>query len=225
MSLSVVVVGATGYAGVESVRLLAGHPGVRLAYLASHSQAGQPLNTAYRHLGELGEMPLQPVDPDAIAAAAQVAFLALPSRAALELVPQLVGRGVRVLDLGPDFRLRDAEAYARYYGGAHTSPSLLAEAVYGLAEVHAAEIARARIVGVPGCYPTASLLALWPALVLGIVSPEDVIVDAKSGVSGAGRGLALTSHYSEVNESVLPYSLAGAHRHTAELEQELARAA
>lgn len=223
--LPVAVVGATGYAGVETVRLLAGHPRVDLTYLASHSQAGQPLGASYRHLGALGDVLLQPVDAAAIAAAARVVFLALPARAALELAPRLLERGCRVLDLGPDFRLRDAEAYARHYGGAHAAPDVLARAVYGLAELHTEQIETADLVGVPGCYPTAALLALWPALAEGWCAADDLIVDAKSGVSGAGRGMSLTTHFCEADESVLPYNLGGAHRHTAELDQELSLAA
>lgn len=225
MKLPVAVVGATGYAGCEAVRLLAGHPEVELAYLASHSQAGRPLGAVHRHLGAIGERVLQPVDAAAIAASAQVAVLALPARAALELVPPLLERGCRVIDLGPDFRLRDPEVYGRFYGGAHPCPPLLSRAVYGLAEVHAERIAAADLVAVPGCYPTASLLALWPALQSGLCDPDDLIVDAKSGLSGAGRGPSLTTHFAEADESVLPYNLAGAHRHTAELDQELALAA
>jgi N-acetyl-gamma-glutamyl-phosphate reductase len=221
----VAVVGATGYAGAEAVRLLAGHPRAEPAYLASHSQPGARLGDVYPHLGALGERVLEPADPDRIARAAPVAILALPARASFELAVALRARGVRVIDLGPDYRLRDPEVYARYYGGPHGAPQLLGEAVYGLAEVHRDRIAAAGLVAVPGCYPTAALLALWPAVAEGLVEPDDLIVDAKSGVSGAGRGLALAYHFGEANENLSPYALAGAHRHTPEIEQALAGAA
>jgi N-acetyl-gamma-glutamyl-phosphate reductase len=221
----VAIVGATGYAGVEALRLLAQHPAARVTYLASHSQAGQRIGDVYPHLGPAGEAPLRPVDVEAIAAEADVALLSLPARQGLELAPQLLRRGVRVIDFGADFRLKDAEAYARYYGGPHTAPELLREAVYGLTEFHRAEVAGARLVANPGCYPTAALFALWPALAAGVVLPEDIIVDAKSGVSGAGRQPTPTGHLPEADDNVFPYKIAGEHRHTPEMEQELSLAA
>lgn len=219
--IPVAVVGATGYAGAEAVRLLAEHPRAFPAYLASHSQPGVRLSAVYPHLAALGDAILQPVDPDRIAAAAPVAILALPARASFSLASALVARGVRVIDLGPDFRLHDPEVYARYYGGPHEAPSLLAQSVYGLAETAREPIREARLVAVPGCYPTAALLALWPAVAEGLLDLQDVIIDAKSGVSGAGRSLALAYHFGEANENLSPYALAGAHRHTPEIEQAL----
>ena len=220
----VAVVGATGYAGMEAVRLLAAHPHAACAYLASHSQAGRTLTEIYPHLLPLGDLPLEPVDPEAIAACAEVAFLALPARESLDLVPRLLQRGVRVVDFGADFRLRDATAYARYYGGAHTAPDYLRQAVYGLTEAHREEVRAARLVANPGCYPTAAVLALWPALRAGLVSPQGIVVDAKSGVTGAGRQPTQETHFPEVDGGVGAYAVAGAHRHTPEIEQELALA-
>ncbi len=223
--VSVAIVGATGYAGVEALRLLAGHPQARVTYLASHSQAGQTIGHVYPHLADSGELRLQPVEPEAIAAAAEVALLSLPARQSLELAPQLVGRGVRVVDFGADYRLRDAATYARYYGGAHTAADLLAQAVYGLTEFDRPAIAGARLVANPGCYPTAALFALRPAVAAGAVACDDLIVDAKSGVTGAGRSLTQSTQFAEADDNVWPYKLAGEHRHTPEIEQELARAA
>jgi N-acetyl-gamma-glutamyl-phosphate reductase len=208
MAVQVAVVGATGYAGAEAVRLLAQHPEASCA-----------------HLGALGDLRLEPVDPAAIAARAQVALLSLPARQSLELAPELLRRGVRVIDFGADFRLRDPEAYARHYGGPHTAPEWLREAVYGLTELHRAEVRTARLVANPGCYPAAAVLALAPALRAGFVEPAGIVIDAKSGVSGAGRQPAPHLHFPEIDGSVAAYAVAGAHRHTPEIEQELARAA
>lgn len=221
----VAIVGATGYAGIEAYRILVGHPQAHVTYLASSSQAGTPIGRVYPHLGRAGEMLLQPVDAAAIATAADVALLAVPARQALDLGPALCGRGVRVIDFGADFRLKDAQAYAQYYGGPHTAPELLAEAAYGLTEFHREEIAHARMVANPGCYPTAALFALWPALAGGVCDPSDIIVDCKSGVSGAGRQPTSAGHLPEADDNVWPYKVAGAHRHTPEIEQELGLAA
>ncbi len=221
--VTVSVVGATGYAGVELVRLLSSHPRVRIAQVTSESQSGQPLNRSYPHLGPRGEAVL--ASTAEAAAGADVAFLALPHGVAMALAPRLLAAGTRVIDLGADFRLRDPAAYREWYGQEHASPRLLTEAVYGLTELHRGELAGARLVANPGCYPTAALLAAVPALKLGLARPEGIVVDAKSGVSGAGRSPSLKVHFGEVNENVRPYGLAGAHRHTPEIEQELSRAA
>ncbi len=221
----VAIVGATGYAGMEALRLLAGHPQVEVTYLGSHSQAGQPLAAVHPGLAALGPRILESPDAAVIAARADAALLALPARGSLALAPDLVERGVRVIDFGADFRLRDAATYAEYYGGAHTAPGWLERAVYGLTEFHRPALAAARLVANPGCYPTAALLALWPALAAGAVDPQDVIVDAKSGATGAGRQLVQSLHFSELAENLWPYKLGGAHRHGPEIEQELAVAA
>ncbi len=221
----VAIVGATGYAGVEAVRLLLGHPSAQVTYLASHSQPGVPIGDAYPHLGRAGAMRLEPVDVPRIAAAADVALLSLPARQALLLAPTLVAAGVRVVDFGADFRLRDLEAYAAYYGGAHTAPELAAAAAYGLTEFHREEIARAALVANPGCYPTAAIFALWPALRAGTVDPATLVVDAKSGASGAGRQPVSSGQLAEQEANVWPYKVAGAHRHTPEMEQEMGLAA
>ena len=221
----VAIVGVTGYAGLESLRLLLGHPEVSVSCLASHSQAGAAPEDVHPQLSGLGLPRLVAPEPDALAAAADLALLSLPSRQALELAPALLRRGVRVIDFGADFRLRDAAAYARHYGGPHTAAEALEEAVYGLPELHRGEIAGARLVANPGCYPTAAVLALAPALEAGAVLPGDIVVDAKSGRSGAGRQPTADGHLPEASENVAAYNVAGAHRHTPEMEQELALAA
>ncbi len=204
------IVNVTGYAGAETARLLARHPDVRLVATTGRSAAGQSLGDVFPHLADL-DLSIQDELPDV-----DVAFSALPHHASAETIPQLVERGQRVVDISADYRLHDAALYERWYG-AHPSPDLLAEAPYGLPELHATRIANARLVANPGCYPTAAILALAP--VADLVEPQ-VIVDAKSGVSGAGRSLNLTTHFCEINENCHAYGLSG-HRHLPEMEQEL----
>jgi N-acetyl-gamma-glutamyl-phosphate reductase len=212
------IIGATGYVGGELVRLLRRHPDVEIVGLQARNRVHEPVEVTHAHLAGTGlavdnELP---GDVDAV-------FLALPHGAAASLVPDLVDRGVTVIDLGPDFRLRDAADYPRWYGFEHPKPELLGEAVYGLPELHRVELARLaeagrRIVGAPGCYPTATLIALAPLARAGLIA--DLVVDAKSGVSGAGREPKAELMFGEVNESVKAYGLGG-HRHVAEVEQEL----
>ena len=204
------IVNVTGYAGAETARLLARHPAVRLVAVTGRSAAGQPLGAVFPHLADLElaiEEELAEVD---------LAFSALPHHASAEVVPRLLERGQRVIDISADYRLHDLTQYERWYG-AHPSPWLLGEAPYGLPELHASQIAAARLVANPGCYPTAAILALAP--IIDRVEPV-LIVDAKSGVSGAGRSLSLTTHYCEINENCHAYGLNG-HRHLPEMEQEL----
>jgi N-acetyl-gamma-glutamyl-phosphate reductase len=214
----VAIVGATGYVGAELVRLLHRHPAVELVGLVARGRDDEPIGATHAHLAGTG-LAVDEAIPDADAV-----FLALPHGAAARLVPELLERGCRVVDLGPDFRLHDPADYPRWYGFEHPAPGLLAAAVYGLPELHRAELAAlgtagTAIVGAPGCYPTATLLALAPLARAGLVG--DLVVDAKSGVSGAGREPKLETMFGEVNESVRAYGLGG-HRHVAEMEQELA---
>jgi len=219
------VVGATGYAGGDLVRILARHPNVELVGLTGRGRDDEGIGNVHPHLGGTGLT----IDDDVerATAGADAVFLALPHGAAAAQVPPIAARGVAVIDLGPDFRLRNAADYPRWYGFEHPSPELLSDAVYGLPELHRTELAALRsagtaIVGAPGCYPTATLLALAPLARAGLIA--DLVVDAKSGVSGAGREAKPEMLFSEVNESVRAYGVAG-HRHTAEIEQELALAA
>lgn len=216
----VAVVGAAGYAGAEAVRWTLAHPVFRLACVTSAADAGRPLSELYPGFAGATDLVFSEPDVDAIAQQASVAFLAVPHTAALELVPRLHARGVTVLDMSADFRLTDAAVYEQWYGVSHSAPELLADAVYGLPELDRTRLPGARLVACPGCYPTATTLAALPALEAGVTTGSRVIVDAKSGVSGAGRSLSATTHYVAVTESIKAYQ-AGTHRHTPEMEQSL----
>jgi N-acetyl-gamma-glutamyl-phosphate reductase len=214
--IRVAIIGATGYAGAELVRLLTLHPNVRIVGLVGRGRSHEPIGGTHIHLDRTG------LHVDATVPDADAIFLALPHAAAAEIVPDLIATGAAIVDLGPDFRLAAAD-YPRWYGFEHPRPDLLDEAVYGLPELHRAELARLRdapvaIVGGPGCYPTATLLALAPLAREGLIG--DLVVDAKSGVSGAGREPKQDLMFGEVNESVKAYAVGG-HRHVAEIEQEL----
>jgi len=213
------IVGATGYGGGELVRLLARHPSVEIAGLAARGRDDEPIAGAHPHLARTGHL-IGAELPDQLDAV----FMGLPHGVAAGLVPELVERGVTVIDLGPDFRLRSPADYPRWYRFDHPRPDLLERAVYALPELHRAELAAlrdsdVRIVASPGCYSTTSILSLAPLARAGLLG--DVVVDAKSGVSGAGREAKAEMMFSEVNESVKAYGVGG-HRHVAEIEQELA---
>jgi N-acetyl-gamma-glutamyl-phosphate reductase len=215
--IRVAIVGATGYVGAELIRLLARHPFVEIVGLVARGRDAEPIGGTHAHLATTGltvgsEVP----ESDAV-------FLALPHGAAAAQAPELVARGVTIIDLGPDFRLRNPADYPRWYGFEHPARPLLASAVYGLPELHREALmalggSSPAIVGAPGCYPTATLLALAPLARAGLIA--DLVVDAKSGVSGAGREAKPEMMFGEVNESVKAYGLGG-HRHVAEIEQEL----
>lgn len=215
------IVGAAGYAGAELTRLVLGHPDLELALVTSSADAGMRVCDLYPALADCA-LAYVPHDAARVAAAAGLAFLAVPHTAAMALVPELLAAGVTVVDLSADFRLREPDVYAAWYGAAHVCPELLGEAVYGLPELWRAELAGARLVACPGCYPTATLLAVAPAIEAGIVASDRVVVDAISGVSGAGRGLSAGSMFVAAAESVAAYK-AGSHRHTPEIAQGLAR--
>ncbi|MEO5985856.1 MAG: N-acetyl-gamma-glutamyl-phosphate reductase [Candidatus Limnocylindria bacterium] len=215
--LRVAVVGGAGYAGGELVRLLAAHPDVTIASIHARDRGGAPLGSAQPHLAPLG-LELSDGEPDNV----DVAFLALPHGASAAMAGRLVGSGATVIDIGADFRLRDPEAYATWYGGPHPAPELLTTAVYGLTEWSRDALRGARLIANPGCYPTASLLALTPFARDGLLA-GDVIVDAKSGISGAGRSAGSDYLFTELTESTRAYGLSG-HRHQPEIAQGLALA-
>ncbi|MFZ5625944.1 MAG: N-acetyl-gamma-glutamyl-phosphate reductase [Bacillota bacterium] len=221
--IKVGIVGATGYTGAELIRILQGHPEVKIEVLTSQSYAGQEIAQVFPQLSPL-ELPVLIEQEQDKLTEVDVAFLALPHGVSMPIAARLLAAGVKVIDLGADFRLKDARAYQTWYGLEHTYPQLLAEAVYGLPELKREQIAAARLVANPGCYPTSILLALAPALVHQLIEVETIIADSKSGVSGAGRGVSLGVHFSEVNENFKAYNV-GQHRHTAEIEQELAELA
>lgn len=221
------IVGASGYTGMELLRLLLGHPGVELVAVTSRQEAGKPLDAVFPRFRKVAgaELTFIAPDPDLIAAAgARVAFLALPHGVAAEIARALLDRGLRVIDLSADFRLHDAAAYAEYYGQAHSAPDLLREAVYGLPEIRAEEIRAARLVASPGCYPTSILLPLLPLLRANLLDHTTIVANSLSGVSGAGRKADLTLMFCECHESARAYGVPK-HRHLAEIEQELALAA
>jgi N-acetyl-gamma-glutamyl-phosphate reductase len=212
-SVPVAVVAGTGYGGVELLRLLRRHPVFELVEVTARSAQGQRVCDLFPQLPDV-TLPIgERVER------AELVFLAQPDHAAVEVAPPLLAEGRRVVDLSAAFRLRAPALYPEWYGYEHPAPALLETAVYGLPELHRAELPAARLVACPGCYPTAALLALAPALARGLIEPG-IIVDAKSGLSGAGRGLTLGTHYAEANEDVSAYGLAG-HRHLPEIVQEL----
>lgn len=219
----VAVAGASGYMGAELLRLLLRHPRVEITGVTSERRAGQPLAAAYPHLRGLTDLAFHDLEPDWLAAVAEVVFLALPHLESQKVVPPLRRRGVRAIDLSADYRLRDPADYPVWYRTPHTDPPGLAEAVYGLPELHRKALAGAGLVAAPGCYPAGAILALAPLLARGLARPEGIVIDGKSGVTGAGaQGRTIDPMYlfTEANENVQAYAVA-AHRHTPEIEQEL----
>jgi N-acetyl-gamma-glutamyl-phosphate reductase len=210
------VAGANGYAGMTLVNLLVRHPGVKLSQLTSRSYAGKPYSEVFRLLDLSGEFQPDP-DPERV----DVVFSCLPHNVGATKAAGWLAAGARVIDMSADFRLQDPKQYPLWYRQEHPAPGLLAGAVFGLPELHEHELKDANLIAVPGCYSTAAILALAPAVAAGLVG-SDIVVDAKSGVSGAGRSPGLASHFSEVNESVGAYSIGG-HRHLPELTQELGK--
>lgn len=229
-TVSVAIVGVSGYGGGELARLLARHPNARIAHVVSETYAGQPLKKAFRGLSgtPAGELVCQKFDAVRSALAADVVFLAQESGAAMRVAGEMIGLGKRVIDLSADFRLRDIELYEKWYKIEHQAAELLLEgrAVYGLPELNRDYVQGAKLVANPGCYPTATILALAPLLSAGLIETTGIVVDAKSGVSGAGRAKNdLDYKYAEANESVKAYGVGGTHRHVPEIEQELSASA
>lgn len=223
--LRVAVLGATGYTGAELLRLLLGHPRVEVTALAAREKLTPRASAMLPALRGLCELPIEPFDPDHIAARADVAFCALPHGASIPAVRALRERGLIVLDLSADFRLRDPAVYAQWYGQPHSATEFLEGAVYGLVELNREALRGAKLVAVPGCYPTASALPLIPLLRDGLVRADPVIIHAMSGVSGAGRSPGPSTHLPETAEGVRNYKVAGTHRHTPEIEQTLSAVA
>lgn len=217
--IKVGIVGGTGYTGVELLRLLVQHPEVHLQAITSRAEAGQPVSQVYPSLRGRVDLCFQAPDPD-ILATCDVVFFATPNGIAMQQVPALLAQGVRIIDLAADFRLKDPNSWATWYGMPHACPEILAEAVYGLPEMNRAAIRAARLVANPGCYPTAVQLGLLPLLKAGVVDPGQLIANAASGVSGAGRKAELGSLLCEAGESFKAYGVAG-HRHWPEITQGL----
>jgi len=218
--LKVAVVGASGYTGVELLRILHSHPEVAVTCVTSEQSAGRPISDVFPTLRGRYDMALENLEPVGIAEQVDIVFTALPHKAAMEVVPTFVKMGKNVVDLSADYRLRDADVYASWYEK-HLNPELLQEAVYGIPELHRAKIGEASLVANPGCYPTSVILGIAPLLKGRVIDPKSIIVDAKSGVSGAGRGAKVEGLYCEVNEGFRAYGVGGTHRHIPEIEQEL----
>ncbi|HEY3233116.1 MAG TPA: N-acetyl-gamma-glutamyl-phosphate reductase [Polyangiaceae bacterium] len=224
------IFGATGYTGIELLRLVHSHPRLTLSLIASGESAGRRLGDVVpptEGIAELGDRVLSSFDPEQVprfASQMDVAFTALPHTASANIGKALLEAGVRVVDLSADFRLKDPHVYEKAYGP-HPAPELLSKAVYGLPELYRSELKDARLIAAPGCYPTSAILPLAPLLAKRLIAPESIIIDSKSGVSGAGRAMKRSSQFCEVAEGVRPYQVAGQHRHIPEIEQELSRQA
>ncbi len=216
------ILGASGYTGAEAMRLLLRHPGVDLTLLTADRKAGQSVEEVYPHLGGYG-LPDMISVADADWSSVDVVFCGLPHGTTQEIIATLP-ESVKVVDLSADFRLRDPKTYEEWYGHEHRAMGLQKGAAYGLTEFNRDEVKSARLVACPGCYPTAALLAMVPLVTAGLIDAEDVVIDAKSGLTGAGRGLKQNTLFSEAGEGLSPYSVAK-HRHAPEIEQEIARAA
>ena len=222
MAIRVSILGASGYTGVELMRLLSGHNGVEVVCVTSRQYAGKEVASIFPSL--MGFFDLKFVEPeiDLISNSSDVVFTCVPHQTAMNVVPELLEKGLKVIDLSADFRISDKDIYERWYQE-HICPDLLKEAVYGLVEIYRDEIKSARLVANPGCYPTSTILPLYPLLKKGLLDESSIIVDSKSGTSGAGRGLNSAILFCEVDEGFKAYKIAE-HRHTPEIEQELSKA-
>ena len=216
--ISAAIVGASGYGGVQLVRLLLDHPNIQVNYLGGHSSAGQRFSDIYPHLGHVVDLDVDPIDVDDIANRAQVVFLALPNGLAKDIAPALLDKGCQVLDLSADYRFENLETYQTWYGNERDDHAIADLAVYGLPELFRDRISKANLVGCPGCYPTASLLAIAPLLKQGLIQIDSIVIDAKSGTSGGGRQGKINLLHSEADGSLAAYGVAR-HRHTPEIEQ------
>lgn len=214
------VIGGTGYAGQELIRILMRHPEVEVVTVGSRSFAGQKLSDIYRNYEGLTDLVCEAANIQEMAEKSDVVFLALPHGLASKLITEEILKQTKIIDLGADFRLKDALIYEEWYNTEHYNKPLLKEAVYGLCELHRNDIKKARLISNPGCYTTCSILSLAPLIKNNLIDENSIIIDAKSGVTGAGRGAVLDFMYSECNESVKAYKI-GEHRHTPEIEQEL----
>ena len=221
-TLKIGVLGASGYTGADLVRLLATHPNAEIRVLTANQQAGQPMRKVYPHLGRL-DLPDLVKWEDADWSGLDVAFCGLPHGTTQEIVAQMPDH-LKVVDLSADFRLRDPDVYAEWYGHEHRALQLQKQAVYGLTELNREAVTAARLVACPGCYPTAALLALVPIVETGQIDASDVVIDAKSGTTGAGRKVAQQLLFAEVGEGIHPYGISK-HRHAPEMEQEIGLAA
>lgn len=221
--IRVAIIGATGYTALELIKILLRHPGVEITTLTSRSEGSPHVASVHPQLAGRIDLQMADLGPTEIGSRADVAFSCLPHGVTAALVPKLLDTDTKVVDLSADYRLDDPEVYALWYGQKHTDAARLANTVYGLPELFRERIREARLVANPGCYPTSAILPLTPFLKAGLIDPRSIIIDAKSGVSGAGRSPKLTTHFPECNESISAYNV-GRHRHTPEIEQILSTA-
>ena len=220
----IAILGATGYSAVELIKLLLRHPEAEITTVTSRQEGNPPLATVHPSLTGRTELRLEDLGPVAVAARADCVFSCLPHGVTASLVPQILAtHRSRVIDLSADYRLRDAEVYQKWYGEKHADPERLKSAVYGLPELFREKIKSAELIANPGCYPTSAILPLAPLVKEGLIEVDDIIIDSKSGVSGAGRTPKLTTLFPECNESVSAYNV-GRHRHTPEIEQVVSTA-
>jgi len=218
--LNVAIVGASGYTGLELIRILYRHPEVAVTCLTSEQSAGKRISEVFPALRERCDLLLENLEPVRVAEKAYIIFTALPHKAAMEVVPTFLKLGKRVIDLSADYRLADPQVYGAWYEP-HLNPAVLKKAVYGLPEIRRAKVRGAKLVANPGCYPTSIILGLAPLLKNGLIKLDSIIADSASGVSGAGRSAKVDSLYCEVNDGFKAYGVGGVHRHTPEIEQEL----
>ena len=214
------ILGATGYAGQELVRILYHHPEVEIKVLTSNKHNNQEYNSIYGNFNKICEMKCEENELDAISSQLDVIFLSLPHGITSKLLSDSILENVKIIDLSADFRLKSKEVYEEWYKIKHCNKDLLSQSIYGLSEWNRNQISNSRLIANPGCYPTCALLSLLPLIKETVLESDSIIIDAKSGVSGAGRSLNLTTHYSECNESIKAYNVT-THRHTPEIEQEL----
>ncbi len=222
--LKVAVCGGSGYAGGEILRILAAHPGVEITSVTSEKSAGKKVVELFPHLYKYSDLTYEPLDRERILSKADFFFLALPHAASQEAVDFFISQGKKVIDLSADYRLKDPETYEEWYRAPHKFHKTLKKAVYGIPELHRKKIAKASLIANPGCYPTGAIIGLYPAVKNKLVDFDTIIIDSKSGASGAGRQSEVAFSYCEVNEGFRAYSV-GVHRHTPEIEQELSAAA
>lgn len=224
MKTRVAILGASGYTGLELIRLLLRHPMAQIAALGTRQQESPHVAEIHPQLAGQLDLRLEPLSPEELADRADCVFCCLPHAASAEAVAQLLQVGLRVVDLSADYRLRDVQVYEQWYGVKHPDRGRLDSAVYGLPEVYREQIKSAELVANPGCYPTSAILALYPLLKAGVIDPAGIIIDSKSGVSGAGRTAKPAFHFPECNESLAAYGV-GTHRHMPEIDQLLSEAA
>ena len=218
------IIGATGYAGAELVRLLLGHKEVEIKWYGSRSYVEQAYASVYQNMFQLVDEKCLDDNMEAMADQVDVIFTATPQGLCASLVNENILNKVKIIDLSADFRIKDVNVYEKWYGIEHKAPQYIEEAVYGLCEVNREKIKQARIIANPGCYPTCSFLSIYPCVKEGLIDPNTIIIDAKSGTSGAGRGAKVDNLFCEVNENIKAYGVAG-HRHTPEIEEQLSYAA